>query len=77
MTNVKNRKKIAAIIKKRMQEKQIKKSDLVKNTGLSRNTIYTVCMQGGKVNSYNVDALFSICKELDLNIYIMQDKKVN
>lgn len=71
MQEVKNRKKIATTIRKKVKEKKVKKTDIVKNTGLSRHTVYKILQQGGREENYSFDSLLTICIYLDIKILLI------
>ena len=71
MTEVKNRKKIANIVRKKIKERKVKKTDIVKNTGLSRHTVYKILQQGGREENYSFDSLLIMCKYLDIKVFFI------
>ena len=71
MTEVKNRKKIANIVRKKIKDKKLKKTELVKKTGLSRHTIYKIILEGGREENYSFDSLLKLCKELDVKVFFI------
>ena len=68
MLQVKDRKRIAKIIRKKIKDKKINKIDICRNTGLSRHTVYKIVQEGGREENYSLDSLFKICKELDIKV---------
>ena len=71
MTEVKNRKKIATSLRKKVKERKVKKTDIVKNTGLSRHTVYKILQQGGREENYSFDSLLIMCKYLDIKVFFI------
>ena len=71
MQEIKNRKKIAVTLRKKVKEKKIKKTDIVKNTGLSRHTVYKILQMGGRDENYSFDSLIIMCNFLDLKMFII------
>ena len=71
MQEIKNRKKIAATLRKKVKEKKVKKTDIVKDTGLSRHTVYKLLQMGGRDENYSFDSLITMCQYLDLKIFII------
>jgi len=72
LIEVKNRKQIANAISKRMVKSKVSKVELGQKTELSRGSIYKVLQRGGDANikSYAIDILLSICKKLEIKIYL-------
>jgi len=71
MLEIKNRKKIAVTLRKKVKEKKVKKTDIVKDTGLSRHTVYKLLQMGGRDENYSFDSLITMCQYLDLKIFII------
>jgi DNA-binding Xre family transcriptional regulator len=71
MQEIKNRKKIAVTLRKKVKEKKVKKTDIVKDTGLSRHTVYKLLQMGGRDENYSFDSLITMCQYLDLKIFII------
>lgn len=69
MQEIKTRKQIAKVIRKKLTEKSYKKTDLAKNTGVSRHVIYKIIQRGGRDENYSFDSLMVICKELDVKLF--------
>lgn len=59
---------IARILKNEMALKGITKADLVKKTGLSRGTVYTVLQDGGNDNNYTIDNLLKVARAIGLKV---------
>ena len=70
MQEIKTRKQIAKVIRKKLTEKNYKKTDLAKNTGISRHVVYKILQQGGRDENYSIDSLIVVCKELNVNIFL-------
>ena len=71
MQEIKNRKKIAVTLRKKVKEKKVKKTDIVKDTGLSRHTVYKLLQMGGRDENYSFNSLITMCQYLDLKIFII------
>ena len=71
MQEIKNRKKIAITLRKKVKEKKVKKIDIVKNTGLSRHTVYKILQQGGREENYSFDSLIVMCQYLGVKVFFI------
>ena len=69
-TIIKNREQIAKIVNQKLTENNPKKTDIVKNLGISRNTLYKIMQKGGRTETYSIDSFFKICKELGIEIKV-------
>ena len=69
LTEVKNRKQISTALAKKIDKDSIDKSALAKKCEIARSTLYQV-IKVGYPQSYSIDNLLKVCKELKVKIYV-------
>lgn len=70
MKEIIKRNDIADIVRKKITENDYKKTDIAKQSGLSRNTVYKIIQSGGRFEDYSVDNFLKMCKQINLKVYV-------
>lgn len=70
LTEVKSRKQISKILSNKIYKEAIDKSLLAKRCDISRSTVYQLIQSGNYNQSYSLDNLLKVCKELGIKIYV-------